>query len=521
MNTQGPHASKGNRWSFSTIHTALKMFIKGGSNCIKKINDMNIITLPSEKTLKLKRYEFQHKQGASVEYLQDFRNRLFRSRETRNSPGEPFLILKYDELYVRNGVVFNPHSLQLMGLTSDFETDDLLSPFYALVNDIASDQDVDKKILQRHSAKMILQTIISDMGSDFNEVGPCWSSAEPMKKHAMYVYLVDGLMLPLAALGLQFQALLSDMSSGNLSFVQLLTQETAAQMANKAITLNIPFYHFKPLFIFDAQHSLKSLRNALFASTFQEYDLVNQCYPLQISHKPITVDHLREMYKQDTSMFVANRTLTEANLWPDAWSKQSVPLCLQIFNHIVLSAMKDEVEYEGTYQYILNASKLLIGTIVAPGRNYQGYSDLTSSNHPLINQMKQAFEYFSKWRQSDPDSFLHVKTYLTISSINYGVQKFCDRFKCHYSTSDGEMMKNVYVCLPRLSTNDVELFFSNVRRLNCDSAVSVSRAQGMQRQNQNMKLQLLLEKKKRGHKRKRADRKSYNAARHKRQKTKE
>ena len=475
--------------------------IKCGSQCLKKIQDMDIITLPSGQLLKLKRYEVQHEQGVSVEYLENFRKRLFRNRQQKNSPGEPFLICKYDELYVKNGIVFNPNNLRIMGLTSSFETEEIMTPFYSVLSDMAAGKDVDRKILERYSAKMVLQTIISDLGSDFDEIGPCWSSVEPMKKHMMYTYLVDGLMLPLSVMGLEFQAMISDMSSGNLSFVQLLASKSGMQMINQPIKLYIPFYDHQPLFLFDSQHALKSLRNAMFGSTFQKFNIINQCYPLQCKKNPITVDHLRTLYKNDDGLWLMNRKLTQATLYLDPWSKQDVGLALNIFDPTVLSALKDEADYKGTYDFILNSSKLLVGTIVAPGKNDKTYSNLTDSKHEIITQMKKAFVYFKNWSETDPDSSLHIKTYLAISSIRYGVEALCDRFNNWYRTTSGDLMQNVYMCLPRLSTNDVEKFFSNVRRTDCDSATKISKVQAEHRLNQNLKMDLCEEKENKGQKR--------------------
>eukprot|EP01083_Nonionella_stella_P018151 50713_1 len=211
------------------------------------------------------------------------------------------------------------------------------------------------------------------------------------------------------------------MSSGNLSFVQSLTDDkTSNDMINKAILLEIPFYSFKPLFMFDPQHALKGLRNALFNSTFDKYDLRTQCYPLQSADGAITVEDLRELFKHDTALYVSNRTLSSKNLWLDPWTKQSVKLILQVFNPIVLSKLKQMPEYKATTDFIDNACKLLIGTFVSPGKEYGKFDAVVSPKPAILKQVSDAFEFFRSLQDDNPDSCLHIKTYLCISSIRYG-----------------------------------------------------------------------------------------------------
>ena len=86
------------------------MCTSGDTKVFQRLNDQNIVRFPSGKTIKLKRYELQHQQGVTPIFLQQMVKSLNDTRHLEDSPGTPFLVLKYDEIYVRSNLVFNPHS---------------------------------------------------------------------------------------------------------------------------------------------------------------------------------------------------------------------------------------------------------------------------------------------------------------------------------------------------------------------------------------------------------------------------
>eukprot|EP01083_Nonionella_stella_P224016 797781_1 len=200
------------RWSQTTMSVAIQMMCNGGSKTCDRLNKQGILTLPSNAIMKLRRYDFQDKQGVTEHLLVRLSNSLSNHRMVRNSPGDAMLCVKYDEYYARAGCVFNVNSMELLGLDSAFETADLLSPLYSYINDIADNKNVDKAILLKCSAKLILQTIVVDLGSDWTYVGPYWSSAKPMKSMQLYTHLIDEFLLGLCGLDLFVHVLMSDMS---------------------------------------------------------------------------------------------------------------------------------------------------------------------------------------------------------------------------------------------------------------------------------------------------------------------
>eukprot|EP01083_Nonionella_stella_P070329 188106_1 len=59
-NKPSKHSSKGMRWSQATYQIAIQLACSSGSKCCKRMNDLNILYLPSDGMIKLKRYDFQH-----------------------------------------------------------------------------------------------------------------------------------------------------------------------------------------------------------------------------------------------------------------------------------------------------------------------------------------------------------------------------------------------------------------------------------------------------------------------------
>eukprot|EP01083_Nonionella_stella_P107758 312493_1 len=478
------------RWSNATIQIALQLMCNGANTKIfDRINGMNIIKLPSQKIMKLKRYELQHRQGVSLHFLKQMRGSLLDWREANNNVGEPFLILKYDEMYVRGGIVFNPNSMEILGLTSEFESANLISPLYQIINDISNNKNVDQLIMKHNSAKVILQTIITDLGSSWEYVGPYWSSSGPMDIAQMYEFLINELLMGMSGLLMEVFALISDMSAANLSFIHMLSGKTSDDLIGSAILLDIPFYSRPTVFLFDAQHSLKSLRNALFDSRHNTRHAQHHTYPLQSGSDPITVDHLREMYKRDTTTYLSNRTLSDACLYLNPWSKQRVPLALKVFNAVVSSKMDGVDEYKGTKEYIDNTMKLLIGTFVAPLKGTGVFDNITTPQNGMIDRIAEAFQYFEQL-QTNVHSKLHIKRYLMISSIRYGFEYVCQQFCNHYQdpNSNGKILDGVFLRPSRLSTNNVEKHFSKIRGMGCDGITQLAKGNAIIRTQQSLAL---------------------------------
>ena len=489
------------RWSEATIHIALQLMCNGaGTKIFDRINNMDIIKLPNNKTMNLKRYKFQHTQGVTPKFIKQMHGSLMDWRKTYNNKGDPFLILKYDELYVRGGIVFNPNSMQILGLTSDFESGNFITPLYEIINDIANNKNVDKLILKHNSAKVILQTIIADLGSKWSYVGPYWSSSQTMNLSQMYKFLIEGLLLGMIGYDMEIFAMLSDMSSPNLSLIQMLSGgKNCQQLSDKEILLDIPFYDRKVLFMFDAQHSLKSLRNALFDSREIKRNVQTQTFPLQFGKYPISVDHLRTLYEQDTTTYLSNRTLSEASLYLNAWSKQRVSLALNIFNENVYSAMDGIDEYKGTMEYIQNTMKLLVGTFVAPNSKGTGsFDNIITPKNGMIDQLDDAFKYFHKLQTNENCKGLHVKKYLMISSIRYGFEYICKEFCNHYKdpNNNDRLLEGVFLRPSRLSTNEVEKLFSKIRGMGCAKITDIPKANAMFRTQQDLSLQVKKSKQK-------------------------
>lgn len=485
---KGPNGKRGFRYSHATTSICLQMMCNGANNkTFERINDMDIIRLPSAITMKLRRYKFQHQQGVTKEQLIQMQQELVQHRTLHQSVGKPLLAVGWDEMFGKEGVIYNPQDNSIMGLSAEFEKGNVLCTVYDVLEDISKGKAVDGDLITKNSGKVILQTMIMDVGSNWRTSGPFWSSHKTMTSLQMYRTLVDELLLGLLQLGLSIHFMFSDMSSPNLSFILSNSEaKNSRALVGKPIQLIFPFYSHPVTYMFDAPHTLKGSRNTLESSSGDTATLKS------VNGGTITIDHLRQLYRNDTAFYVENRTLSQSCLWLNPWSRQRVGLALQIMNEIVVSKLKQIEEFKGTCEYIENVRRLLVGSFVAPSKGTGAYDYITSTDNALLDTLKSSYSYFERFFELNPG--VHVKKQLMISSIRYGFEEICKVFCVHYAEEleqqRGQERVSVFLRPSRLGTNWLEKSFGKARSAKCDAVTQYAKAPAMIRMQKDLNLQI-------------------------------
>ncbi len=91
----------------------------------------------------------------------------------------------------------------------------------------------------------------------------------------------------------------------------------------------------------------------------------------------------------------------------------------------------------------------------------------------MLTRIDEAWEWFEEFQTNNPHSCLPIETYLSLSSIRFGFEAICNDFSQYYQDVYDPETNNVYLCPYRLTTNDVELFFSKQRGRHCDGDVDI------------------------------------------------
>ena len=494
-NKPSSHSSKGMRWSQATYQLAIHLACASGSKIMERTNRMNMIKLPSDQMIKFRRFDVQHGQGVTKNMVKDLAESLREHRVQSENGGDPYLVMKFDEIYVKRGIVYNPAQNRIIGITTELESNNYLQPIYDFADAVQQDRNVDASALDQYTAKVAVQVIFSDLSSKFNFVGPFWFFHKNATAEALWKCFVMDLLFAMWLIGVVIKVLMSDMSSTNLSFVQLLSGgRTCKELINEPILVQIPFYVHQVVYMFVPHHNLKALRNALYKSTADDLNVIHQTFPLQNLYQRITWEHITMLFNADIDLTSGRcRTLTKAAVYLTPWSKQSVGLALNVFHENVVSALEYHVQQgndpdvKGTLDYIKMTRQFLVGTFVSPAQADGQYDKLRGIDNPLLPRLKTAWNWFHIFQELNPHSNLSIRTYLAASSIWYGFEWIVSDFSAMYS--DMEEDEQPYLCPYRLTTNDCEMFFGQQRGRNADRVGTYDKGVGLKRLMQQNQLQ--------------------------------
>lgn len=468
------------RWSAASIQVALQLYVQSNKKCIDRINNQNIIRLPSSRTIKL--YECKHRfeQGISVGLLNDTINDLFAYRKSRNSIGDPYLILKHDEMYIVGNLIYHPVTHKICGIAAEFDNDAFLQPTYDVITDIEKNLDADAGICQTYSSKMILQTTLRDGTSGWTRPFAFWGEKGSGDSNMLREYIIDELIQELYFHhSLRIEEQITDQSSFNGSFVTSLVGKDIHELSlhRGAILAPMPLYEEKDpalLCKFDPVHVMKGVRNALENSSFENYNHELKCYPLQNGANKITIDDIRKINdKKIGNKFDRCYTLSQQALKTDRFSRQSVSLVLEIFNAHTESALMEDCKRQGkpeseTCKFIRH-TRLLFEPFVNPSKGSK-FTCIASTDHPIFEQLKKSMKYFEDLQKNNPNSCLHDKTFLGMKSFVYGFFETWKRYLSRYEDPNrpGHLRHGVYINGSTHTTDECELLNGYVRHVNGD-----------------------------------------------------
>ena len=478
------------RWSDASIHVALQIMVSSKSSCIDRINNLNIIKLPSKSTMRLKRFDYRFGAGMSEGLLDQITTSLKNHRVAHKNVGDPYLCVKIDELFVKGNIVYNPANMSIIGLCHDIDSAAFLEPTYDMMQQIMSNSNdsnaSDESIFAKYNTKLILQSIVVDLASQWSTPGPFWPVHKTSDRKHLYYFVVDDLIAPLTIeKQLPIRLLTSDMSQSNLSFVlEVAGASNCNELLGKPIEIKFPFHDDDQvlLFMFDPVHVLKNIRNYFSESTMSNYNSEDNCFKLQDGCNAISWDWLIDIGNSSVAgLFDVGRTISSKALFLNSWSKQRVNLALDIFNEKVESILKFEFEkkqknkdptfasVQCTYMFVHHVRKFLVGTFCKPIAE-PGNSRVATCNHPIFQTLSESYKYFDKLRVNNPKACLPLKTFASISSIYYGFcavwQQFYDQYKDE--NNPGYLKAGVYLCPARMTQNEIEKLFSKLRGMGCD-----------------------------------------------------
>ena len=508
-NKPSKHSAKGMRWSQATYQFAIHLACSAGSKFCKRINDTGIIKLPNDRSLKLKRYDFQSGQGVTKEYLTNMMSSVCAHRAAAGLSKNPFLCVKLDEVYIKNGIVFNPSSNKIIGVSTELDSGDYLNPYYELADAMKKGENIDKQAMTKYSAKIVVQTVLDDFGSTWKQVAAYWMFKKNAVATQLYNCIVRELLFPMHVLGLTVFLLMMDMSSTNISFAQLLSgTKTSRRMLGKPILCRLPFEDHDLAVMFDPQHCLKSCRNQLYKSRHKSINIETKRYFLQDNDDVITWEHIEQLYEEDLDTPLArHRSLNNDCVYLNPWSKQRVNLALQVFDEKVVSGLKYRAtkghNVKGTLKFIEMTRLMLVGSFVAPSKNDHKFARIYDTDNELLPRLDAAWKWFDRFEKDNcsqkgedgksvKGSSLPVKTLLSLSSIRFGfewvVSEF-EKFNGRYGKElDGG--RRAYLSAYSFTTNDCEMFFSTQRGSGCDRVDTYDKGVGMSRMRQDNRLQL-------------------------------
>ena len=245
---------KGIRYSDATINYALYLAaIAGGESKVDKLNNLNILRLPSGKSLKLKKYKFNFKPGYSKELYKSIVASNDKYRKAQNVKVDRHWGFILDEMYLKGNLVYRASDMKLLGVCCELTDDNFIQPIITALNHIdeSNNYDCTKAVLQQYKSKLVLQTIIVDYTCKWQLCGPYWLLNETRDQNVLFNCIIEDLMFQFwQSFKIPFYVMILDMSTINKSFVLSLTDMNTRQLSKQAIDIDIWFYEDIQIIVF-------------------------------------------------------------------------------------------------------------------------------------------------------------------------------------------------------------------------------------------------------------------------------
>ena len=330
MNNKTGH--KGNTWSTITYRIAMAVYTK--SPCAyKSLKSFKILQLPSEHTLGDMSRSNLHEPGINESihsYMATQRDKYSEYKDEkikRDVDPVPLNegILIHDEVKVTAKVRWNSKNKQFCGLEMNPED-------YPFLDDLYLELDPRRK---PKPAQYMLQFLWRDISSDFDVIGPYFSSANSLE-HGFIISCIMETMQLCHAYGFHVIGIVCDGASSNLTAIKMLCtgkrgtfgkKDNAPDKHKVKTYFDNPFNpNLKVYCVICPSHQLKNVINALFQSRIPGG---TKLFCLEFDKPYFGWKTIQDVYQREINRFEAGQLrqvpkLKQSFIERDAWTKLNV-----------------------------------------------------------------------------------------------------------------------------------------------------------------------------------------------------
>lgn len=467
---------KSNRWSAITLRIALAIYCRSNA-AYNALRSFNILQLPSEDTLKQKAKKFHHKPGIDQEYLADQENKYkaFQIEKIKRGDRKPLAegVLIFDEVKVIEKVMWNSKNNEFTGFAmSKAEYQDL--------NDILIDNP-DEENEPASPAQYVLQFLWRDISSDFDFIGPYFTSASSFQQHLLAEALFSTIEV-LHSYSFKTIALVCDGASENLSLIKS-TLEIKGPFGHQTsdsgeidVLINPSFENpfcigSKIHWIVCPSHQLKNTIQALFSS--REAGPKQFCRDsVDFGWSEIQGVKRRDEQRSERNILRFAPKLLTSYIIRDSWTRLNVVPSKIMQQEDVLSELfsfSTSLESTGAkrksarlaYNYLRATNQIFENGVLSQKK-------ISTSDTTCLDSVKTGFKYFETWflevLEENPDymfndpkqtKFLSWQTWDLLRIMVFGFINLCNDFLSRHPT---------YFLAPlRINGSAVESLFSQMK----------------------------------------------------------
>ncbi|XP_019853621.1 PREDICTED: uncharacterized protein LOC109582964 [Amphimedon queenslandica] len=257
---------RNNRWSYVTIRMALAVFSRSPA-AYEALKSFNILQLPSRSTLQAYTGAFLHDAGSSSDSISEQLAQFILHDAERVKKGcKPSMkagALIFDEVKVIGRLLWNSRSQKIIGLSMTREDLATLADVYQELKDESNQQ-----------TSYIMQFLWRDLTSDFDIIGPYYTSCTSFKNKFVYSCVIETIKL-FHLHELTTLLLVCDGASSNLTMLKAthghfgvysISNEGDDPFTVQPVMIN-PFDPPNLIYwLICPTHQLKNMINALFSS---------------------------------------------------------------------------------------------------------------------------------------------------------------------------------------------------------------------------------------------------------------
>ena len=444
------------------------------------IQSWGIFHLPSRSSLKQFSTTCLHGDGPYFDYIQDqaVKYKSYQEewvRKGRSKPqGDGVLIL--DEVKVIGKVAWNSKNGKIVGLAMD-------------AKDAPTLTDLDAEIYEEEgqAAEYFLQFLWRDLTSDFDVIGPHYSTVKTMDCPFTLACLLDAIDA-FQPYGFKVSAVVLDGASSNLAMVKELSghgRGTYGVNHNQADPYSVEPWFQNLLYrdemiymIICPTHQMKNMVNQLWASREGGAKKFESGDGVAFGWEQIMAMWDREKARRDTEQIRLVPGLLESYIERDAWTKLNVkpakimqqpPVLAELFstaNPDQEPQPRDAAPVMATYNYLSAVQKIFEDGFLLSKRD--GTSKIRDLEAPILRSIQEGYDFFKDWHiqldeaheNFNPTSpferrFISWQTFDLLRICVYGFVAFVESFLQRHP--------GYYVVPLKLNGSAVETLFSQFK----------------------------------------------------------